>query len=59
MDGGLSVDVEMLHNVPDRVLFGSKGTVYKVIYSLSPPGVLYKDPPLTEGVRGSPLLALY
>jgi len=49
LDTGLSISTEMLFNMPSGGIFGQKGLVYKVIYSLNPPGLFYKDPPLTEG----------
>ncbi len=50
-DVGLKLSVEMILNIPDLGMFASKDVVYKVIYSTNPPGLLYKDMPLTEGVH--------
>jgi hypothetical protein len=50
-DTGLSISVKMLYNMPSGGLFGPKGIVFKVIYSISPPGLFYKDPPLTDGTH--------
>jgi len=46
----------MLFNMPELAgggVFSSTGSsqVFKVIYSIIPPGLLYKDPPLSEGVQ--------
>jgi hypothetical protein len=51
-DVGISMSIEMLYNMPDQnTFFAERGIVYKVIFSLSPPGIFYKDPPLTDGVH--------
>ena len=49
--GGMSVSVERLFRMPSTGLFGSNDILFKVIYSISPPGLLYKDPPLAEGTQ--------
>ena len=50
-DAGLKASVEFLFNMPDTTgLFSSETRIYKCIYSIVPPGLYYKDPPLTEGV---------
>ena len=48
---GLKVSVEMIHNTPDLGMFSSKEVLYKVIYSTMPPGLYYKDMPLSDGVH--------
>ena len=50
-DVGLKLSVEMILNIPDLGMFASKEVVYKVIWQTNPPGLLYKDMPLTEGVH--------
>jgi len=53
---GVHVQVEQLYNVSDgggggiASLFSSTGVMYKVIASMAPPGLYYKDPPLYDGV---------
>jgi hypothetical protein len=49
--GGMSLTVERLIKMPTPGLFGSNDVLFKVIYSTSPPGLLYKDPPLAEGAH--------
>ena len=49
-EGGISFTVERLYKMPSLGMFSSSDILYKVIYSTSPPGLLYKDPPLAEGV---------
>lgn len=50
-DAGLKASVEFLFNMPDTSgIFSSETRIYKCIYSIVPPGLYYKDPPLTEGV---------
>ena len=52
IDSGISISIDSLYNVPDGSgVFSSDGITYKVIYSLIPPGLYYKDPPLSEGVE--------
>lgn len=41
----------MIFNMPQGGMFAAKGVMYKAIYSISPPGLFYKDPPLSEGVH--------
>ena len=48
---GVQVSVEQLFNTPDPGLLGSKDVLYNVIYSCNPPGLFYRDLPLTEGVH--------
>lgn len=53
LDCGLNVSIDMLYNMPEaETSFFSKvsPSVYKVIYSIVPPGLFYKDPPMSEGV---------
>jgi len=50
-EAGVLVSIEMLHNMPQGGLWAAKGIMFKVIYSLSPPGLFYKDPPLPEGTK--------
>jgi hypothetical protein len=51
-DVGLKASIEFLFNMPDPSgMFSSETRVYKCIYSIVPPGLYYKDPPLTEGVN--------
>jgi hypothetical protein len=52
IDAGVSVSIDQLYNMPDTSgVFSSDSVVYKVIYSIVPPGLYYKDPPLSEAVR--------
>lgn len=54
LDRGLQVSVDMLHGMPEQqtgLFTQAPSLVYKVIYSIVPPGLFYKDPPLSEGVR--------
>jgi hypothetical protein len=52
IDAGISIKIDALYNVPDsNGFFSSSGLLYKTIYSITPPGLFYKDPPLTEGVK--------
>ena len=48
---GISVCIDELHSMPDPGLFGASDILYKVIYSMNPPGLYYKDPPLAEGLH--------
>mmetsp|Transcript_9379 Transcript_9379/g.17508 ORF Transcript_9379/g.17508 Transcript_9379/m.17508 type:complete len:1823 (-) Transcript_9379:160-5628(-) len=48
---GMSVTVERLFRMPKLGVFSSTDILHKVIYSTSPPGLLYKDPPLAEGTH--------
>jgi hypothetical protein len=50
LETGLNVSIERLYNMPDAGIFTSHSTMYKVITSMSPPGLFYKDPPLFDGV---------
>jgi hypothetical protein len=50
IETGLIVSVEGLYNMPDAGMFTSHSTVFKVITSMSPPGLFYKDPPLYDSV---------
>lgn len=51
-DAGLKASIEFLFNMPDpSSMFSSETRIYKCIYSIVPPGLYYKDPPLTEGVN--------
>jgi hypothetical protein len=53
LDTGLNVSIDMLFNMPEAAsgFFSTPPvTVYKVIYSIIPPGLFYKDPPMSEGV---------
>ena len=51
LDAGLLVSVQMLFNMPQGGMFAPKGLIYKAIYSLSPPGLFYKDPPLSDAAH--------
>ena len=54
LDAGLSVSVDMLYGMPEisgGMFSAAPSNVFKVIYSIVPPGLFYKDPPLSEGVR--------
>jgi hypothetical protein len=49
---GLSVCVDELHAMPEQGgIFGTNDILHKVIYSMNPPGLFYKDPPLSEGLH--------
>ena len=53
LDSGICICIDQLFNMPD--LSGSMfstppANVYKVIYSIVPPGLFYKDPPMSEEV---------
>mmetsp|Transcript_10745 Transcript_10745/g.16311 ORF Transcript_10745/g.16311 Transcript_10745/m.16311 type:complete len:1747 (+) Transcript_10745:218-5458(+) len=50
-DSGVSLSINELHNLPESGMFGTNDVLYKVIYSTSPPGLFYKEPPLAEGVH--------
>lgn len=50
IETGLNVSVEGLYNMPEGGIFTSHSSIYKVITSMSPPGLFYKDPPLYDGV---------
>jgi len=53
LDSGLCVSVDMLFNMPEvrgGVFSTPPGTIFKVIYSIVPPGLFYKDPPMSEEV---------
>lgn len=52
-DAGVLVSVDSLYNMPgiSSLISGSPCHIYKVIYSLVPPGLYYKDPPLSEGTH--------
>jgi len=48
-DSGLSISIEGLNNMPDiSGFFSSACNVYKVIYSICPPGMFYMNPPITN-----------
>jgi hypothetical protein len=52
VDSGIAVNILSLYNVPDGSGFLSNDAIiYKVIYSMTPPGLYYKEPPLSEGVK--------
>ena len=53
LDSGLCVSVDMLFNMPDvpgGFFSTPPGTIFKTIYSIVPPGLYYKDPPMSEEV---------
>ena len=53
LDSGLNVSIDGLFNLPEAnsSFFSTPPvTVQKVIYSIVPPGLYYKDPPMSEGV---------
>ncbi len=53
LDSGLCVSIDMLFNMAEikgGVFSTPPGTLYKVIYSIVPPGLYYKDPPMSEEV---------
>jgi hypothetical protein len=54
LESGLQVSVDMLYGMPEQsggLFTQAPSVLYKVIYSIVPPGLFYKDPPLSEGVR--------
>jgi hypothetical protein len=51
VESGLNVAVDRLYNMPEAGIFTSHSTLHKVIASLTPPGLFYKDPPLFDGVQ--------
>lgn len=54
VEAGVAVKVVQLFNMPEGSMFSSsKGSaaVHKVIMSVSPPALFYKDPPLFDGVQ--------
>jgi hypothetical protein len=56
LDTGLSVSVDCIYNLPDASTSSSlfalpSGVIYKAIYSILPPGLFYKEPPLSEQVK--------
>lgn len=50
---GVSLSVDELHALPEGGLFHSNDVLYKVIFSTTPPGLLYRDNPslLGEGIH--------
>eukprot|EP01039_Chlorochromonas_danica_P001058 gene1058-1146_t len=54
VESGLAIKIVQLYNMPEGTIFSTSKqgcTIYKVVYSLSPPALLYKDPPLFDGVH--------
>lgn len=50
---GINIKVDMLYNMPEvkgGFFTNPPGNVYKVIYSIVPPGLYYKDPPMSDEV---------
>ena len=53
LDTGICVSIDMLFNMPEvsnGYFSTTPGNVFKVIYSIVPPGLYYKDPPMSEEV---------
>ncbi len=51
VESGLHVVVDSLYSMPEGSVFNSSSNIlYKVVASLTPPGLFYKEPPLSDGI---------